>query len=145
MVLAKGHLFLRWEDAKARFNIECTSRGTGIYDDDHYRQWPIPLQADDEAKGYLKSLTAVETLAVFMNLRGHCLLASGRRDEGLNAHKIAATLVPQFRICQQVLSVAEAEPQSIQSPPQWVRAMPLPGRSPTIRPDPNPLNQIRHP
>ena len=98
LVPTKGHLFVRWEDARKRFNVECTSQGVCIYDDDHYRQWPIPLKADEEATGYLKSLTAVESLAVFMNLRGHCLLATGRIDEGLKAHLTSAQLAPESQI-----------------------------------------------
>ena len=145
LVPTKGHLFVRWEDAGKRFNVECTSRGVCIYDDDHYRQWPIPLKADEEASGYLKSLTAVETLAVFMNLRGHCLLANGRIDEGLEAHVTAARLAPESQICRQVLAEAQAEQREKTERVRWSRALPLPGSPLRHSVDPNPLNQVQNP
>src|SRR5262249_583975 len=110
LVPTKGHLFVRWEDAQARFNIECTSRGgVGIYDDEHYRQWAMCLEPQEEAIGYLKSLNTMETLALFMNLRGHCLLATGRHEEGLNAHCWALKLAPESKLVQLVLAEARAE------------------------------------
>jgi len=145
LVPTKGHLFVRWEDAGKRFNVECTSRGVCIYDDGHYRQWPVPLEADEEESGYLKSLTAVETLAVFMNLRGHCLLASGRIDEGLKAHLTAAQLAPESQICRQVLAEAQTEQRQKTERVRWSKALPPPASPARRSVDPNPLNQVQNP
>ena len=56
LVKAKGHLFMRWEDAKERFDMDATGKGLDRYDDAHFKQWPFPL-SDQEIKDeeYLKS------------------------------------------------------------------------------------------
>lgn len=147
LATAKAHLFLRWEDSKARFNIECTGRGVGIYDDDHYRQWPVPMTPEEETEGgYLKSLSNAETLAVFLNLRGQCLLTAGRGEEALYAHSEAVRIAPQLKSCQLVLERARMEVSKNQSHAQ----VPVPNQPrvtppPTLAIEPNPLNRIRTP
>jgi hypothetical protein len=54
------------------------------YDDAHFRVWPYPMSAGEEKEnGYLKSMTAAEECAVFLSIRGQCLMSSGRLDEAL--------------------------------------------------------------
>jgi hypothetical protein len=73
LVTTKGHLFVRWQDAKERFNIEVTSRGVNKFPDDYYRHWPMEVsEVEVAAEGYLKSLDPAEELAVFLSIRGMC-------------------------------------------------------------------------
>ena len=81
LVTTKSHLFARWEspDGKERFNIEASSRGLNCFPDEYYKKWPYPLtETEINTFGYLKSLTAVEELSVFLETRGLCLLQNGR-------------------------------------------------------------------
>src|SRR5262249_36928410 len=74
LVATKGHLFVRWEGAGERFNIEATSRGLNRFDDEYYRHWPFEIApAEEAAEGYLKSLTPSGEMAVFLSVRGMCL------------------------------------------------------------------------
>ena len=98
LVTAKAHLFARWEspDGKARLNLEATSQGLNCFPDEYYHRWPVPMTPQEIASGqYLKSLTPVEELAVFLSARGHCLEVSGRLAEAQVAHAHAHALAPQ--------------------------------------------------
>jgi hypothetical protein len=98
LVTTKAHLFLRWEDAKERFNLEATGRGMNRYDDEHFKQWPFPVTDEEiRAEGYLKSLTAAEELAVFLSLRGMCQAESGHYPEAAESFDRAAKLAPGCR------------------------------------------------
>ena len=97
LVLAKTHVFARWEDpdTSERFNIEATDTGLNCPPDDHYRTWPVKISdAELEAGRYLKSLSPPEELAVFLAMRGHCLLDTGRRDEAREAYAQAVRFAP---------------------------------------------------
>jgi tetratricopeptide (TPR) repeat protein len=88
----KGHLFVRWEDAKDRFNIEGTN-GINSYPDKYYETWPFSLTDKDKESGYfLTSKTPVQEFASFLAARAHCLQDIGRKDEAemlyLNAHAL---------------------------------------------------------
>lgn len=95
LVTTKGHLFVRWEGAGERFNIEATSHGLNRFDDEYYRHWPFEVSAAEEkAEGYLKSLSPPEELAVFLSIRGMCLRHQGRISEAAEAFQTAARLAP---------------------------------------------------
>jgi hypothetical protein len=95
LVTTKGHLFVRWEGNGERFNIEATSHGLNTFDDNHYRQWPFTISPDEEqAEGYLKSLSPPEELAVFLSIRGMCLRDQGSLPEAAEAFAAAARLAP---------------------------------------------------
>lgn len=95
LVTTKGHLFLRWEDGRERFNVEATGRGMNRYDDAHYRAWPFGLTEEEvRANRYLESLTAEEELAVFLVLRGLCWREAGRWAEAEEAVAEAVRLAP---------------------------------------------------
>jgi hypothetical protein len=102
------------------------------------------MAAEEEADGgYLKSLSNAETLAVFLNLRGQCLLTAGRKQEAFYAHAQALKVAPQLRSCQLVFETATRE--IVES--SHTRVSPLPSgqgasRPPTLAIEPNPLNQI---
>ena len=98
LVTTKGHLFVRWEDAGERFNIEAAGNGVNRFTDDYYRHWPLEVTpAEEAAEGYLKSLTPSEELAVFLSIRGICLREAGRLPEAAEAFAAAARLAPACR------------------------------------------------
>jgi hypothetical protein len=98
LVTTKSHLFIRWEGNGERFNLEATGKGMNRYDDEHYKQWPFPVSEEEiKADGYLKSLTPDEELAVFLSIRGHCLMAVGRPSEAAKNYTDAARLAPESR------------------------------------------------
>jgi len=95
LVTTKGHLFVRWDAPGERFNIEATTRGLSRFDDEYYRHWPFEITpAEEQAEGYLKSLTPSEELAVFMSIRGMCLRQAKRYSEAAEAFAAAAHLAP---------------------------------------------------
>ena len=100
LALAKGHVFVRWDDGpgRERFNVEATNAGLNVFDDAHYQTWPEAISAEELAAGYyLKSLSARETLAVFLASRGDCLTDNGRLAEARVAYAEASRLWPQNR------------------------------------------------
>ena len=110
LVSAKNHLFVRWEDQETRLNIEAAAVGMNTYDDAHYRKWPYPMTAQEEKEnGFIKSMTAAEECAVFMSIRGHCLIAAGRHDEALTAHEQAVRLAPQAALYGMILDIVKRE------------------------------------
>ena len=110
LVSAKNHLFVRWEDQETRLNIEAAAVGMNNYDDAHYRKWPCPMTAQEEKdNGFIKSMTAAEECAVFMSIRGHCLMAAGRSDEAISAHEWAGRFAPQLKLYGIILDIAKRE------------------------------------
>jgi hypothetical protein len=150
LVTTKSHLFIRWESASERFDLEATGRGMNRYDDEHFKHWPFPVSEDEiKADGYLKSLTPVEELAVFLSLRGHCLREAGRTQEAASAYLAAAGLAPASKAYRLLLAdtlggsaasfpadASRQEPSfSAGLPPDALNSAPPPRPSP----DPNPL------
>jgi len=90
LVPAKGHLFFRWDDGKESFNIESAGRGADIFPDNRYRSWPHPFTEEERInEKFLQSLTPVETLSLFMRMRGSCLHANDRFEEAEKANIVA--------------------------------------------------------
>lgn len=95
LVTTKGHLFVRWEDADERFNVEATSHGLNRFADDYYRHWPFVISVSEEAReGYLKSLSPAEELAVFLSIRGMCQREGGNGPGAAESFTAAARLAP---------------------------------------------------
>jgi hypothetical protein len=95
LVTTKGHLFVRWEGAGERFNLEVTGDGLNRYADEYYRHWPFEVSEEEiEAEGYLKSLDAAGELAVFLSIRGMCLREAERWNEAQEAFQSASRLAP---------------------------------------------------
>jgi hypothetical protein len=164
LVTTKSHLFLRWDSPAERFNLEATGRGMNRYDDDHFKQWPFPVTEEEiQADGYLRSLTPVEELALFLSLRGHCLKEAGRLPEAIASYAEAARLAPDSRPYR--LLLADARQQAVQPnrkaaaspasagrvpPPAYAQTAPLlppPPSALAAQPgaprDPNPLLKLR--
>jgi len=95
LVTTKGHLFVRWEGADERFNVEAAGKGVNRFPDEYYLRWPYAV-TDEEAKaeGYLRSLEPAEELAVFLSIRGMCWLEAGRDEEAREAFAEAARRAP---------------------------------------------------
>jgi len=92
----KEHYFLRWEDEKTgeRFNIELATAGVSLLEDEYYENWPRKQTELDRLNVYiLYSMNAVETLAVFMDLRGDVLTDAGRVAEAQVAYAQAYRLL----------------------------------------------------
>ena len=169
LATTKAHVFLRWEGAGERFDLEATGKGMNRYDDEHFKQWPYPVTEEEiQADGYLKSLTPVEELALFLSLRGHCLKEAGRMSEAVASYAEAVRLAPACRPYRLLLAAAQhglahpgsgagvppasagSVPHPISPPPGYAQAAPLlrppspgPGPLPGAPPDPNPLLKIR--
>lgn len=96
LVTTREHVFARWEDETERFNIEATSRGLNVFDDDHYKTWPNQLTEPELASGsYLRSLGPAEELGLFMAARGYVLEDTGRTGEAGVAYAHAHRLDPK--------------------------------------------------
>jgi hypothetical protein len=96
LVLAKGHVFCRWDAPDERFNIEATNQGLNTFEDAYYKTWPEPVtEAEIKACRYLVSLSPAEEVASFLASRGHCLLDTGRAAEARDAYAAAARLAPE--------------------------------------------------
>jgi hypothetical protein len=98
LVLAKTHIFARWEDPKSgeRFNIEGTNPRFDDHHDSYYQNWPYPITDAELKQGwYLKPLTPAEELAVFLQNRACCLMDNARYAEALVAYTASYRLAPQ--------------------------------------------------
>jgi hypothetical protein len=98
LVLAKTHIFARWDGFKTgeRFNIEGTNAQFADHPDSYYRNWPDKITNEEMKRGwYLKPLTPAEELTVFLHNRGCCLMDNGRFAEAKAAFAVAARLAPQ--------------------------------------------------
>lgn len=101
LVTTKGHLFVRWEDSRERFNFEAAGQGANRFPDDYYRHWPFDVTEEEvQAEGYLKSLTAPEELAVFLSIRGMCWQAANRFAEAAESFREASRFWPGCRSFQ---------------------------------------------
>ncbi len=110
LVKAKGHLFARWDEGSRSFNIECTSVGFVSHADEVYRTWPAPFTPEEEkSESYLKSLTPVQELAVFLTIRGACLRSSGDLFKAVIALAQAFYKEPQSVGNQKLFARAEYE------------------------------------
>jgi hypothetical protein len=117
LVTTKGHMFVRWEGAGERFNVEVTGdHGINRFSDDYYRHWPFEISpAEEQAEGYLESLTAPQELAVFLSIRGMCLRDLGRLAEAADAFAAAARLAPECRSYRQMCASLQAKSASNQA------------------------------
>lgn len=99
LVAAKEHLFARWDDGKGtRVNLEAANAGGFTsHPDSYYRTWPKPISPQEEkAGGYLRNLTAEESLAVFLTTRAACLQAGGATMPAINSAAAAYRLAPNL-------------------------------------------------
>ena len=154
LATTKSHLFVRWDGPAERFDLEATGRGMNRYGDEHFKHWPFEVsEAEIQTDGYLRSLTPIEELALFLSLRGHCLKEAGRLNESIAAYAEASRLAPDSRVYKALLAEARTylnSPHGQQLayralPAAPVLSQPIPNApSPAAGPiDPNPLLRIR--
>ncbi len=157
LVTTKGHLFVRWESPVERFNVDATAKGMNRYEDDYYRNWPFPLtEAEIIEHGYLKSLSAAEELAVFLSIRGQCLVEAGRYEAAVTSYKHAIRLRPASHDQRLLLAQAQAKSERHSERGSSVSKAVTVGFGRTLSPlevshdiaselvpNPNPLRQIR--
>ena len=105
LVLAKQHVFCRWEDGKERLNIEGAGNGGVNFEaDDFYRTWPIAISDTEMISGeFLKSLTPREEVATFLLQRASCLRAHRRVLEEQACLAEAMQLMPNSITLQTAL------------------------------------------
>jgi hypothetical protein len=105
LVLAKQHVFCRWDDGKERFNIEASGNGGVDYPpDEHYRTWPLTITDGEMRSGeFLRSLTPQEELATFLLQRASCLRAHRRTAEERACLAEALQLMPNSVTLQTAL------------------------------------------
>lgn len=95
LVPTRAHLFVRWDDGVEKFNIESGGNGMKNYPDGHYLKWPFPIPENEANNGYyLKSMTPVQEYAMFLEMRGFCLLANNKPNEAFNAFTHVSQLDP---------------------------------------------------
>lgn len=109
LVSTKKHVFFRWDDGKEIFNMEACCPGCDTHPDDHYKNWPEKVTADEiRVDQLMKSLTPSEELALFLETRGHCLFDTGRAAEAqlmyAHAYKLMPTQVKLANIDQVIRS-----------------------------------------
>lgn len=95
LVLAKRHVFVRWEGdtPTERINIEGSGEGMSVFPDEHYRTWPHRMTPEDERRfGYLLSLSPREEMALFAISRAYCWLEAGHYLNTVSGFIIADAL-----------------------------------------------------
>ncbi len=105
LVLAKQHIFCRWDDGKDRFNFDgATNGGINFHSDEYYHEWPHKITDTEMAAGeFLKSLTPTEELATFLLQRASCLQAHHRIVEERACLAEALQLMPKSSTLQGAL------------------------------------------
>lgn len=110
LVSTKGHLFCRWENDKERMNFEGTGEGVRTDPDEKYHKFPFTLtQQEIENSTYLKNLTRAQELAIFLDTRAACLVASNRNAEALIAQAQAVRLAQKDGLAGLMESMAFGE------------------------------------
>lgn len=108
LVTSKGHLFCRWQDSHETFNIEAASRGVDIFQDSHYRAFPYPFtDVEMNCEKYLKTLTPLEELGIFMNTRGLCLKEHNLFPQAVEAYEASLRGFPNSRLTRAYIGEAK--------------------------------------
>jgi hypothetical protein len=170
LVTTRQHLFMRWDSATERFNMDATGKGLDKYDDAYYKRWPFPITEQEiKEQDYLKSLSSREELSVFLAIRGACLTEAGRLAEATASFDAAYRRAPNWIGNQVMLAEAQRRQQGLPSAqvallrqeinrarpvnplePDPMRQMQNPWNqaqspNPNFPPNPNPLSQIQNP
>jgi len=108
LVASKGHLFVRWEDDKDRFNFDAATQGVNIHSDEYFHTYPFPItESDWKHEKLLKNLSPVEELSEFMNTRGLCFAAHGKLKEAVDAYTLYFRGFPESRLVQRNIDNAK--------------------------------------
>ena len=84
LVLAKAHLFVRWEETGGeRFNIEATTtRGLNTFSDDYYRKWPLEITEDEMRRRILSGVAFASRGVWPVSLSSRPVLVCQRQSNG---------------------------------------------------------------
>lgn len=127
LVSAKDHLFLRWQRSgeDAFTNIEATSQGITMHDDDYYKKWRSITEEEIKAGICLRSFTPPQELAVFMQTRAAEMQYHKRSPEALVAYAEAARLWPENRVMKTFMAdiLVKVAPWEFTSSPAASEAM----------------------
>ena len=94
-----GHAFTRWDDGSERVNLEITCQGVNTYSDEHYKEWPRPIDDEEiEQEHLLRNYTGKEMLGVFSSLRAACLKEHKRYEEAKQCYEVALGCFPRSRL-----------------------------------------------
>jgi hypothetical protein len=139
LVLAKDHVFVRWDGSDGTvMNIEGTNHGIVAHSDDYYREWRH-ISREEIADGLsLKSLSRGEELATFLITRSGTLAFHDRIPEAVTAASEASRLWPKDKISKKMLAayaakLPEEEFRTLNVPPTRVTDQKLAGPpTPTV-------------
>jgi len=88
-VYVPGHCFVRYEGEGARVNVEFTEGGAAWEDERYRREFRL-----SPGRPYLRSLSAPETVGVFLKSLGAAYSRNGHEEEALRLYEEAALLYP---------------------------------------------------
>ena len=153
LVTTKEHLFMRWDSATERFDMDATAKGLNKYDDEFYETFPFSITEQEiKENGYLKSLSPQEELSVFLSIRGACLTEAGRSAEATASFNAAYRLAPNWKGNQSMLADAQRHSAANYIPAtqrQAANANAEPQEislgAPNMPADLNPLKQVQNP
>lgn len=99
LTIAKRHVLCQWvDDDGSHRNLEGSCPGGGnTFTDEYYHTWPHTLTSDELASGrFLRPLTNAESLALFLETRGHCLVDNRRFTDARETYAHARRVAPQW-------------------------------------------------
>lgn len=91
-VVVPGHFFVRYDDGRARFNIETTSEGAAAPDEHYIAKFKVPQGGNNHI--YMKNLNKIQTLGCFFNNLGNSYSDAGDIDSALLAFERAVAINP---------------------------------------------------
>jgi hypothetical protein len=98
LAVSKGHVFCQWlndDGSHLNFEISGDDGDAAMHDDGHYYVWPRPMTREEiTSRLYLRPLTRMEELALFLETRGHCLVDNKRFDDARQAYEQAHKAAP---------------------------------------------------
>ena len=97
LALAKGHVFVIWDDGKERLNFEGSASGMNVETDAHFMQWPEPISQEElNEDEFLHPFNGAEMLSLFLQNRGNVLVFANRRPLAVNCYLRATELTPRW-------------------------------------------------
>lgn len=100
VAMGKAHVLCQWlnqDGTHLNFEVSGDNGDCSAFDDKYYHTWPRPLTEEELASGrFLRPLNAPESLALFLETRGHCLTDNRRFDEARHAYDLAHRIAPQW-------------------------------------------------
>jgi len=90
-VVVPGHFFVRYDDGQKRFNIETTSKGGIVSDDEYIRRFNVPKNSDTI---YMTNLNKLQTLGCFCNNLGNVYIDINNVDQAMAALQCAVYINP---------------------------------------------------